>query len=129
MGQRRWFREVIEEPDPERQLRLNARNARAVKVRAGALMEVIRSAASSDPDIRALWERIQTDFYDNQRTIVKSLAQKKALRPGLGVDRAADILWTLNHPDLYWLLVNERGWTPEQFEKWLGDALCSQLLG
>jgi len=98
-------------------------------VRAGALMEVIRSAASSDPDIRALWERIQTDFYDNQRTIVKSLAQKKALRPGLGVDRAADILWTLNHPDLYWLLVNERGWTPEQFEEWLGDALCSQLLG
>ena len=128
MGQRQWFREVIEEPDPERQLRLNARNARAVKVRAGALMEVIRSAASSDPDIRALWERIQTDFYDNQRAIVKSLAQKKALRPGLGVARAADILWTLNHPDLYWLLVNERGWTPEQFEEWLGDALCSQLL-
>src|SRR5439155_22764974 len=109
VSQRQWFREVIEEPDPERQLRLNPRNARAVKVRAGALMEVIRSAASSDPDIRALWERIQTDFYDNQRTIVKSLAQKKALRPGLGVDRAADILWTLNHPDLYWLLVNERG--------------------
>jgi AcrR family transcriptional regulator len=129
VGQRRWFREVIEEPDPERQLRLNARNSRAVKVRAGALMEVIRSAASSDPDIGALWERIQTDFYDNQRAIVKSLDQRKALRPGLGVDRAADILWTLNHPDLYWLLVNERGWTPEQFEKWLGDALCSQLLG
>ena len=57
-----------------------------------------------------------------------SRPQKKALRPGLGVARAADILWTLNHPDLYWLLVNERGWTPEQFEEWLGDALCSQLL-
>src|SRR5437867_3511268 len=81
VGQRQWFREVIEEPDPERQLRLNARNSRAVKVRAGALMEVIRSAASSDPDIRALWERIQTDFYDNQRAIVKSLSEKKALRP------------------------------------------------
>ena len=29
--ERAWYREVLEEPDPERQLRLNARNARAVK--------------------------------------------------------------------------------------------------
>src|ERR1700751_2265576 len=31
--QREWYLEVLEEPDPERQLRLNARNARAVKQR------------------------------------------------------------------------------------------------
>ena len=45
------------------------------------------------------------------------------------MDRAADILWTLNHPGVYWLLVNERGWTPAQYEQWLADAFCSQLLG
>jgi AcrR family transcriptional regulator len=28
--ERPWYREVIEEPDPERQLRLNARNSRVV---------------------------------------------------------------------------------------------------
>lgn len=129
VGQQPWFREVMEEPDPERQLRLNARNSRMVKVRAGALMEVIRSAAPSDPDIGALWNRIQTEFHANQRSIVEILHEKNALSPGLDVDRATDILWTLNHPSLYWLLVNERGWTPEQFEEWLGDTLCSQLLG
>jgi hypothetical protein len=57
------------------------------------------------------------------------LRAKKALRPGLDVTRATDILWTLNHPDLYWLLVNERGWTPDQHEEWLADLLCEQLLG
>src|ERR687884_75006 len=31
VAQRDWYREVLEEPDPERQLRLNARNARAAK--------------------------------------------------------------------------------------------------
>ena len=31
-----WYREVLEEPDPERQLRLNARNSRVVKLRIGA---------------------------------------------------------------------------------------------
>lgn len=129
VGHQPWFREVMEEPDPERQLRLNARNSRMVKVRAGALMEVIRSAAPADPDIGALWNRIQTEFHANQRSIVEILHEKNALSPGLDVDRATDILWTLNHPSLYWLLVNERGWTPEQFEEWLGDTLCSQLLG
>jgi hypothetical protein len=51
------------------------------------------------------------------------------LRSGLSVRRATDILWTLNHPDVYQLLVGSRGWSPEQYEKWLGGAFCSQLLG
>jgi hypothetical protein len=128
VGQREWYREVIEEPDPHRQIRLNARNSRRVKGRAGALMEVIRGAASADPDIEALWNRIQADFYDNHRSIVEVLHEKRALKARLDVTRAADILWTLNHPDVYRLFVEGRGWTPERYEKWLGDALCSQLL-
>ena len=40
-----------------------------------------------------------------------------------------DILWTLNHPDVWLLLVDERGWTPEQRERWFADAACAQLLG
>src|SRR6476619_8232905 len=34
VGRRQWFRDVIDEPDPARRLRLNARNSRAVKLRA-----------------------------------------------------------------------------------------------
>jgi AcrR family transcriptional regulator len=129
VGERPWYREVIEEPDPERQLRLNARNSRAVKERAGALMEILRDAAPADPELGALWRRIEGEFYDNQRSIVEVLHEKEALRPGLDVAAATDILWTLNHPSLYWLLVGGRGWTPERYEEWLADALCAQLLG
>ncbi len=125
---RDWYREVMDEPDPTRQLQLNARNSRTVKQRAGALMGVIRSSAPSDPDITALWSRIQSDFYDNQRAIVMTLAARQALRPGLDATRATDILWTLNHPDLWHLLVRERGWTPEAYEQWFAEAACSQLL-
>jgi AcrR family transcriptional regulator len=128
VGERRWYHEVLEEPDPERQLRLNARNSRTVKQRAGALLGVIRDAASADRDIETLWSRIQTDFYEIQRRIVEALHRKKALRPGLDVTRATDILWTLNHPDLWQLLVRERGWTPDEYEQWFGDTTCSQLL-
>jgi len=123
-----WYRELLEEPDPERQLRLNARNSRAGKLRIGPLSQVIRSAAPLDPDIDALWTRIETDYHANQRAIVESIHDKGALRPGLGVERAADILWTLNHPNV-WQLLAQRGWTPEQYEQWCGDVACSELLG
>jgi AcrR family transcriptional regulator len=128
MGERAWYREVLDEPDPKRQLRLMARSSREVKTRAAALMKVIRDAAPADPDIEALWSRIQTDFHAIQRPIVEALHAKHALRPELDVARATDILWTLNHPDLWHLLVGERGWTAEEHEQWFADAACSQLL-
>jgi AcrR family transcriptional regulator len=128
IGERSWYRKVVEEPDPEQQLRLNAHNSRVVKLRIGALLDVIRSAAPTDPDIGALWGRIQSDFYDNQRPIVEALHRKGALRAGLDVTRATDILWSLIHPDLWHLLVGERGWTPEEYEQWFADTSCSQLL-
>lgn len=129
VAQRSWYREILDEPDPERQLRVNARNARVVKTRIAGILRVIRDAAPADPEIAALWELIQSDFYANQRTIVESLQEKRALAPGLDVDRATDLLWTLNHPDVWLLLVGARGWTPDQFETWFADAACAQLLG
>ncbi|MGZ4616331.1 MAG: TetR/AcrR family transcriptional regulator [Actinomycetes bacterium] len=128
VAQRSWYRQVLDEPDPRRQLRLNARNSRTVKVRVAGVLKVIRAAAPIEPDIQALWTLIQSDFYDNQRTIVESLHAKRALRRGLDVDRAADILWTLNHPDLWLLLTEERHWTAEQWQKWFTDTTCAQLL-
>ena len=128
VGERAWYREALEEPDPERQLRLVARNSREVKLRIGAVIEVIRTAAPADPDIGALWRRIQTDFQANQRAIVESVDEKGALAPGLDVQRATDILWALNLSNLWQLLVAERGWTPEQYEAWIGDVVCTGLL-
>src|SRR5215218_8204529 len=55
VAERSWYREVIAEQDPERQLRLNARNSRAVKTRIAGVLKVIRNAAPVDPDIGALW--------------------------------------------------------------------------
>ena len=81
VGRRQWFRDVIDEPDPARRLRLNARNSRAVKLRAANLMRVMRDAAGADRDIAALWQRIQDDFYDNQRAIVDATRRQRRARP------------------------------------------------
>lgn len=128
VGERDWFRAVVEERDPERRLRLNARNSRVVKERAGGLLAVIRDAASVDAEIDALWQRIEREFRANQRSVVELLHEQGALRAGLDVERAADVLWALNHPSLWWLLVGERGWSGDEYEAWLADLHSAQIL-
>ena len=128
VDERPWYRAVLEEPDPERKLRLNIANAKAVKERIGPLLKVLRDAAQVDAEIAALWARIQSDFYENQRAVVEDLHAKGALRPELDVTTATDVLWTLNHPDVYVLLVGERGWTLDELERWLAELVVARLL-
>ena len=54
VGDQAWFREVLDEPDPAKALRLNARNSRVVKQRIAPLGHVILNAAAADPEIKAL---------------------------------------------------------------------------
>jgi AcrR family transcriptional regulator len=128
VAQVEWYREMLAERDPARQLRLNARNSRTAKQRIGPLLRVLHNAAPQDSDVAALWELIQTDFYANQRVVIESLDAKGALRPELTVATATDILWTLNHPDVWHLLTQRCGWSPDQYEIWLGGISVTQLL-
>ena len=128
MSQRPFYQELLAEPDAERQLAILARNSRQVKERSGRLLSVIRSAAHTDAESAALWARIQSEFYEMQPPIIESLRRKKALRPGIDPKHAADLLWTLNHPEVWLLLVHERGWSPPEWEAWFARAAGSELL-
>ena len=128
VGEGEWYRETLAEPDPETRIVRVAVRSREVKERAADLMEVIRTAAPADPDIATLWDRIQTNVRDLLRPIVESLRSDGVLRPGLDVDEATDVLWALVHPDIWQLLVNQRGWSIERYEQWCLDAVRAQLL-
>ena len=126
--QRQWYLDVLAEADPERKLRLGAHNSRLVKERICPIFAVIHDAAQVDPAVEELRQRIEREFYDNQKAIVETLQRKRALKRGLDVERATDILWTLNHPDIWQLLVGQRGWSPDDYERWFADTACEQLL-
>jgi AcrR family transcriptional regulator len=128
VAERPWFKEVLAEGDPRRQIELIARNSRQVKGRAGTVMQIVRAASTTDREIGGLWRRMQNEFHDNQRHLIEALRHSGGLRPDLSTDEATDILWTLNSYDVYHLLVTQRRWTPEQYERWLTKALDAQLL-
>ena len=122
-----WFREQLEEPTAEGQLRLIARNARRMYDRAGQLLEVVRAAAASDTDIEALWRSINDDRLGRARTSANRLASKAKLRTTVG--ETARTLWVLSVPELYVLQIRAGGLNPEDYERWLGDLLVAALLG
>jgi hypothetical protein len=82
------------------------------------------SILSSDESL----ERIQSEYHANQRAIVERLADRGDLRSDLDVETATDILWTINHPNTWQLLVVDQGWTPDEYEQWTADTACAQLL-
>lgn len=53
---------------------------------------------------------------------------KEALHPDLEVDRAAAILRALCRAEVYRELVEESGWSPDEYEAWLFETLAEQLL-
>jgi AcrR family transcriptional regulator len=122
-----WFREQLEEPTAEGQLRLIARNARRMYDRAGHLLEVVRAAAASDGDIEALWRGIHEERLGRARTSASRLASKAKLRVTVG--EAARTLWVLSVPELYVLQVQTGGISPGDYERWLGDLFVATLLG
>src|SRR5436309_9196194 len=116
MAERPWYREIVDEPDPRRRLALVARNVRIVRERTAHVTEIVRQAAPADEQIAALWERFQREFYEvGVRGIVETLERNGALAADLTT--ASDIGWTLSHPDLYQLLVRQRGWSAEAYER------------
>jgi hypothetical protein len=56
------------------------------------------------------------------------LAERGGLRPGVSVEQARDLVWTLCSLAVHDLLVVSRGWTSERYQEWLAAALTRELL-
>lgn len=117
-----------EEPDQCRQLRMIAQGIRKVLDRAGSLFDVMRAAAAADAEIYAGYTELQEQRRHNMARIVGWIVANGSLKPGLTEGEAADILWTLTSADVHRMLRSERGWTADQYEKWLAESLIGGLL-
>jgi AcrR family transcriptional regulator len=126
-GREDW-RTMEREPDPQRQLALFAQIATRIGNRSAAINEIMAQAAGADPELAAIYQQQRQSRYRDERRIARSLARKGALREGLSETQAADIIWAIGTTRTYRALVSERGWTTEQYERWLKDLLARALL-
>ena len=128
VAQRPWYQEALAEPDPRCALRLHARNATAIHQRSADVHEVLRTAAASEKDLHDLWYASEDERRGGATILVDALLQKSPLKAALDRTAAIDIVWILTASDIFWRLVHTRHWSHAQYENWLGDTLCEQLL-
>jgi hypothetical protein len=57
-----------------------------------------------------------------------ALHEEGHFRSGVSMEEARDLLWSHNSPELYDLLVLQRGWPPERYGRWLAASLTAALL-
>jgi AcrR family transcriptional regulator len=124
--QRPGIQRVIEEADP--QLALYAGTQPGVWSRVGPILRVLDAAAPGDPKLQALRDQHARQRLAGLRDFASLLAERGALRRGLSIERAADIIWTLCAQANYDALVSSRGWTHHEYRDWLADALTHALL-
>jgi AcrR family transcriptional regulator len=128
MADRPQVRALLSDADPANQLTGFAALLREIMARVGPVHRVLADAARSDQDAAALLAEIARQRHEGQQGIARSLARSGALRPGLGERDAADVIHALASPEVYGLLVTDRGWSGERYETWLRSILTDQLL-
>jgi AcrR family transcriptional regulator len=128
LADRPHVRSLAAEPDPRTQLAGFVGLTAQVNSRTAPIYRILVSAAAADPDAAALLDELTLQRQQGQRMIARSLARAGALLPGLRERDAADIVHALMSPEVYRLLVHDRRWQPERYERWLIATLVDQLL-
>jgi AcrR family transcriptional regulator len=128
MADRPHVQSLLAEPDPQDQLAGFVGVTAQVNSRTAPIYRILVSAAASDADAATLLEELTRERQKGQGRIARSLARAGALRPELRERDAADLIHALMSPELYRLLVLDRGWQPERYASWLTETLIGQLL-
>lgn len=125
---REWMRPVWDAPTAAERLHAYAAAVRRIMDGAAGIFAVVAVAATIDPDIVELADTTEARRRAGASSVVESLLSVGKLRPGLTAQRAIDLLWLLNSPAVYAHLVRQAGWTPDQYQAWLADAMVNELL-
>jgi AcrR family transcriptional regulator len=119
---------MLSAPEPDELLARLAAISVDINQRTAPIYRILVSAAASDPDAAALLDQLTHQRQQGQAVIARSLARAGSLRPKLREREAADIIHALMSPEVYGLLVVDRGWSAERYERWLTETLIDQLL-
>ncbi|HEY2368610.1 MAG TPA: helix-turn-helix domain-containing protein, partial [Polyangiaceae bacterium] len=114
--------------DVREQVRVLARFRRLHGEIGGDILQMVQGTALVDPDAAALVAKREAGRRERARAFVVAWKRQGALRPGLTVGKATDVLWALGDAGLYRLFVMKSGWSGDRFERWIRETMEAQLL-
>jgi AcrR family transcriptional regulator len=118
----------IHETDPFSLMRTWGELTAEVAARVNPILLLVRSGASTDPNMAALLEQSRADRLERMRHNARFLVTRGFLREDVSFEEAVDVMWLHSSPDLYDLLVLQRGWSPERFGRYVGSSMAAALV-
>lgn len=125
---RSYIQEVTAERDQHKQIQMFANRMQMFFSQIAPLVEVLRGAAKTEPEIKKLLNKYLDDRYQGMGFFIDCLLANGPLRNGLDKLSATETLWALASAEIYNLLVINRDWSGEEYEIWLAGALTRLLL-
>jgi len=119
--EREWVGRLAETQNGPKAVRLFVGEVMQLLARTYPIYAVVQGAAASEAG--ELLAENKRQRHEGTRVIAKELSRKPGFARGMGVDTAADLIYALATEDHYGVLVVDRGWSPEKWERW-----CAQIL-
>jgi TetR/AcrR family transcriptional regulator of autoinduction and epiphytic fitness len=125
---REFVAAIRAEPTARAKLARYARHLAGVQARQADVLIALSGAATADPDAAQIWRKNLDDRRRGMLGFAADLAATGEIRPGLELDRIADVLWLAMDVRNYDWLVRQRRWSPEQYQRWYADTVAGALL-
>lgn len=116
------------EKSAKKKLAIAAKIAREIYDAERNEMGLLRGAAILDPELKALEQEREGRRYERQKQTIDDLYSEGAFKSHVSLKEARDILWAMTGRDLYRLFVVEKGWSSDEYERWIANALITNLL-
>ena len=125
--QRDYVQAIRSEPTARGKIEVYAGALARLIPRTAPLQEALRKAGDTDAACAATWRRLVSRRAANMLLFAAELRSTGDLRGDLSDQEVADIVWSTNAAE-YWLLLDQRGWTPARYEALLVDVWSRTLL-
>ena len=126
MAQRDVIQRVRDAPDAAVKIAIYAKHLASTMPRSAPIQLLARDGAASSPDAATIWTQIRQETLTAMQMFAADLAETGQLRVGAAESR--DVLWAYHAPELYELLVLERGWSAPRYGRFIARALTDALL-
>ena len=113
---------------PRKRLAITATISRQLYDAEKAQLSFLQGASILDPVFKGLEIERERRRYLRQQETVEAMASQMAFIDHLSLSRVRDILWAFTGRDFYRMLVMERSWSSDEYEKWLAELLIQTLL-
>jgi hypothetical protein len=89
--------------------------------------EALTTARRQHPEVEETLRPREAQRYSELLDRARALKREGALPSTVRVEALADMLWGLVSVGTYTSLVNERGWSLAQYERWVRDSIRLHL--